>query len=196
MKSVKVTKFQLLGSQCVKVKFDKNLMMYFQCVHSDDNKDKVFPTLLDQPPTVICEKPIKDTGALIELDGTAISASCELEIEDNEWYDTHDGNKTGSAAIGRLARSRSKVENSKFKPCKELIKEFYKVGNHFILGSNSTMRPDDAKKKHSYKTHPKYIKVNLSTALIEAFPTFFSDCQRLKLGLLHHEIEHDDVASY
>ena len=138
------------------------------CVYSDDSTGKEVVNLLDQTSTVIYGKPIKDVSTLIKSDGAAIGVSRELEMEENEGCDMNDGNNIGSAAIGRLTRSRSKVVINEFKCCLELIEKFYKTGKHLSMSSNSTMRFDAIKKKHFDKIPSKHITVDLSTTHISA----------------------------
>ena len=86
-------------------------------MHSEDNTDLGVAKLLDDVSIEVCGNPFEDIGTLMKSDGAAIGVSRVLEIEDDKGCDTHDGDKIGCAAIGRLARSRNKVIVNPFNDC-------------------------------------------------------------------------------
>ena len=189
------TKWQSFGFQFVKINFEKNLVLCLGCKHCGDNTEKGVAALLDATSTEVTGKANDNIVSLMKSDGVAIGIYRVLEIEDDEGYCTHDGDKIGCVEIGRLTHSKNKVIINAFEYFQKLIEKFLKIGKHFSKSSKNTMRFEETKKKHVDTIPSKNITVDLNTTRIAAVRIIIDDCLRMKKGIQHYALDFDIASS-
>ena len=82
----------------------------------------------------------RDLCALVKADRAALAVGDELEFNESEGCDMHDGSKVGDSAIGALTRSRMKTVINPFAAGVALMNLFRVVAKHFSYGTKRMNR--------------------------------------------------------
>ena len=123
--------YQSIGLQFVDPWWRGNIVLCLGCRRSVVNTDVVVAELVRRVVLEVTAKEVSEIVSLAVQDGAALGVARQLDMDEVEGCDMHDGDKIGQAAIGELVRTRMKVPINPFTDGKEIVTKFHKMSTHF-----------------------------------------------------------------